>query len=736
MGLILGSEQLAALVNQPLNTLSTRRTPIKVAMLSLPPRTQSLLEYFFANAGRASFSVAVEEQAETAIFDLDTAGSREHWGLFYGRTGKPGIALAVKPQDVPGALWVQKPVTPAALLAAAATLQAGHLGVSKAPAPVPAALDEGMSPPSADTQPTPAALPTRAVENFTPIEAATLAPASAEPAPSAAENPSDASSGSLTRASSTRVPAEPPGSADPAASVASVAGGVVDPTAQGNEDPLGSMLASAAAQMPIADIDPARLAAALTPAPVAQTHVDESKSADGEVPPAVVDPTTTSPVSSGPTVAPAAVPMPPANGGFRGMLRRLFGGSTGSTSARHVAAEPRRADTAATGDTTAKATDRAAKRSDEVKDAAGRDELSPAGWPDADSTWTTPSQLPEDVSTLEADVPIQPATPAQSLSELSDTPRVDPGAPVSSGSQPEDVVQVQAHLPDAPPVSETLAATADVQHTDPSEPAVDQHEVEAPASAIKLTFLDVEPAPAVHATTTPVAAQAASAIATPSVEQAPAVEGTPAAGIFDPEACLIGPLREAFMVAAKWQVPTQFECALGPVVVDAERNEAHLGFGFEQMVALAAQPLGKRGKVHTLSAGEYTRFKQRTEGGSLTRVRLDDLLWRVGIACGQGRLPARTERGRTVFLSQWPNLTRLMALPQAPRVAALWALRGASVNETVALLSIKPRDVVDFYNGAWALNLVTEDGHHVKRALRKNARNRGLLTRLIGWLRR
>ena len=90
MGLILGSEQLAALVNQPPNTLHARRTPIKVAMLSLPPRTQSLLEYFFANAGRASFSVAVEEQAETAIFDLDTAGSREHWGLFHSRTGRPG----------------------------------------------------------------------------------------------------------------------------------------------------------------------------------------------------------------------------------------------------------------------------------------------------------------------------------------------------------------------------------------------------------------------------------------------------------------------------------------------------------------------------------------------------------------------------------------------------------------------------------------------------------------------
>lgn len=736
MGLILGSEQLAALVNQPLNTLSTRRTPIKVAMLSLPPRTQSLLEYFFANAGRASFSVAVEEQAETAIFDLDTAGSREHWGLFYGRTGKPGIALAVKPQDVPGALWVQKPVTPAALLAAAATLQAGHLGVSKAPAPVPAALDEGMAPPSVDTSPAPAALPPSAVQSPAPLEAASLAPARAEPAPPVAENLSDASSGPLTPATSNEPPAEPPGSADSVATDATAAEGLVDSTAPANADPLGSMLASAAAQMPVADIDPARLAAALTPAPVAPTHADEPQPADVEVPPAVVEPTTTSPASSSPTVTPAAAPLPSATGGFRGMLRRLFGGSTGATPARHAAAEPRPAGAAATSDTAAKSADRAAKRSDEAKDEAGRGEHPPAGWPDADSTWTTPSQLPEEVSTLEADAPSQPTTQAVSLAALADTPRADAAATAPSASQPEDVVEAQARPADESHMSDTLAANAGAHDPDPTAPAVEQQEVEAPASAIKLTFLDVEPAPAVQATTTPVTAPAAPVTPTPSVDRSPTVDTTPAAGMFDPEACLIGPLREAFMVAAKWQVPTQFECALGPVVVDAERNEAHLGFGLEQMVALAAQPLGKRGKVHTLSAGEYTRFKQKAEGGSLTRVRLDDLLWRVGIACGQGRLPARAERGRTVFLSQWPNLTRLMALPQAPRVAALWALRGASVNETVALLSIKPRDVVDFYNGAWALNLVTEDGHHVKRALRKNARNRGLLTRLIGWLRR
>ena len=125
---------------------SKLQTRLKVALLSLPPRTQAVLDFFFSSSGRSSFAPSGEEVADVAIFDFDTLESRLHWEAFRARSGRPGIALSTQPQQVEGAVWVHKPVTPASLLAAAADLRAGRLGApvaapdaAEAPAAVPAA---------------------------------------------------------------------------------------------------------------------------------------------------------------------------------------------------------------------------------------------------------------------------------------------------------------------------------------------------------------------------------------------------------------------------------------------------------------------------------------------------------------------------------------------------------------------------------------------------------------------
>jgi hypothetical protein len=206
---------------------------------------------------------------------------------------------------------------------------------------------------------------------------------------------------------------------------------------------------------------------------------------------------------------------------------------------------------------------------------------------------------------------------------------------------------------------------------------------------------------------------------------------------FDPEKYLVGMLREAFLVATKWEVPTQFDCGAGFMVVDAERNELHSSLDEAEMQALASAPLTRRSKVQTLSNLDYARFKQALQdSGKAQCGRLDDGIWRAALWGSAGRLPAGTNPARTVFLRQWPNLTRLTPTPQAPRLAALWALRGGNVLDSCRQFNLEQRHVIGFYNGVWALNLITDDGSFARRTQRKGARNRGLLTRLLGWLRR
>lgn len=201
---------------------------------------------------------------------------------------------------------------------------------------------------------------------------------------------------------------------------------------------------------------------------------------------------------------------------------------------------------------------------------------------------------------------------------------------------------------------------------------------------------------------------------------------------YEPADHLIGALREAWQVGNKWRVPTHFELPQGKVVVDSSQGRVYIDFDRALLAQIWTQPLPRRPKTRTLNRQESREFDAvLAEPSNL--LRLDQLLWRGGMLSSAGRLPVGVDPTRTVYLKHWPNFTRLERTPSAVRMAALWATRGASIVETAKLVNLPQRQVIAFYNGMLALDLVTEDGSHIRRAQRKN-QNRGLLTRLLGWL--
>jgi hypothetical protein len=201
---------------------------------------------------------------------------------------------------------------------------------------------------------------------------------------------------------------------------------------------------------------------------------------------------------------------------------------------------------------------------------------------------------------------------------------------------------------------------------------------------------------------------------------------------YEPADHLIGALREAWQVGSKWRVPTHIELPLGRIVVDTAQGRVHCEFDPAKLATLWTTPLAKRPKTRTLNRQEAREFDAvLAQPGTL--LRLDQLLWRGGMLTGAGRLPAGVDVTRTVYLKHWPNFTRIERTPHSVRMAALWATRGASIVETAKLAGVPQRQVVAFYNGLAALDLITEDGSHIRRAQRKQ-QNRGLLTRLLGWL--
>ncbi len=476
---------------------------LKVALLSLPPRTQAVLEFFFTSTGRASFAPSSENSADVAVFDVDTVESMQRWNEFHSRTSKPGIALSVTPHQIDGAVWVQKPVTPAALLAAAASLNAGkwyRADGSGTPAAKPGAAPEPVS----------------VKPNFDRFVASAPVQAPPPPAPPAVEPP--------------RAPARP----DFGGLMRQVLSTPADPTA-----------APAATPVPEPVVTPPQ-------APVAPEVVQSP-----------VDPT------------PAAATAEPAHGAAGHEAHAAHGGEHG-----HHAAH---------------------------------------------------AEAPHlDVAELEK----------QDEALLCGTR--------------EDVSAVQ------------LASDTNLR--------------------------------------------------------------------YDPNQYLIAALKEAYLVSAKWRVPTQFEVSAGVIVVDTLQNLVYLDFDEAQLTAMYRQRMAKRPKTRVVSAGDFAKMRPRFETqGSV--VRADSLLWRAAMLTAEGRLPSGVSPDRPIYLKQWPNMTRLQRTPHSLRIAAAWAIKGASIEATARLLNIPQRHVFAFYNAALELDLVTEDGSHIHRARsNKGPRNRGLLTRLFNWL--
>ncbi|WP_293993975.1 hypothetical protein [Sphaerotilus sp.] len=202
---------------------------------------------------------------------------------------------------------------------------------------------------------------------------------------------------------------------------------------------------------------------------------------------------------------------------------------------------------------------------------------------------------------------------------------------------------------------------------------------------------------------------------------------------YDPAQHLVGVLKDAYLVSCKWQVPTHLDSTAGRITVDGTTNLIYCEFNAEQLAALVGKPLDKRPKTRAFSRQEFADLQGTLEKKALVQ-RLDHVLWQTALETSAGRLPVGVDPVAPVYLKHWPNLTRLHRTPHALRIAALWTTRGAGLLETALTLKIAQRHVFAFYNAALALDLITEDGAQVRRAQRKTKNNRGLLTRLFGWL--
>lgn len=119
---------------------------------------------------------------------------------------------------------------------------------------------------------------------------------------------------------------------------------------------------------------------------------------------------------------------------------------------------------------------------------------------------------------------------------------------------------------------------------------------------------------------------------------------------------------------------------------------------------------------------------------------IDALLWKVTLWSSRGRLPMGASTNVAVGLRQWPNLTRLFAIPEFVRIAALWSTTPLTIPRTVDTLNIDYGYVCAFFSACHALDLLQiHDTDYIQGVSKDNVSKKdsksGILRRLLRRLR-
>ncbi len=84
----------------------------------------------------------------------------------------------------------------------------------------------------------------------------------------------------------------------------------------------------------------------------------------------------------------------------------------------------------------------------------------------------------------------------------------------------------------------------------------------------------------------------------------------------------------------------------------------------------------------------------------------EQMLWKMAAWTYRGKLPLDTQLHERVYLRHWPNLTRLLELPDAMRISALLLEQPMSLPRVAEALGIPQRHVFAYYTAALAIGLV------------------------------
>ncbi len=173
--------------------------------------------------------------------------------------------------------------------------------------------------------------------------------------------------------------------------------------------------------------------------------------------------------------------------------------------------------------------------------------------------------------------------------------------------------------------------------------------------------------------------------------------------IYNPANYLQGHIQKAYRLAQETNRNVSVKGPWRPIIIIPETREIWVEQSHAHLYALSVMPVRAEDvTIKVLNKGQSPPEK----GGSVQHIEF--FLWKLAMRTARGRIPIETDLRAPVYLSHWPNLSRLMPIQHGLRIAALWANQPVSLMETATMLNIAPKYVFSFYSVANALGLVKQ----------------------------
>jgi hypothetical protein len=176
---------------------------------------------------------------------------------------------------------------------------------------------------------------------------------------------------------------------------------------------------------------------------------------------------------------------------------------------------------------------------------------------------------------------------------------------------------------------------------------------------------------------------------------------------FKLEDYFVGILRQAYLLAKQQQSLVIITGLWHPITIFPETNQIYIEMSERQIKSICAVTL----KASLINTNDVTIKPLSAKEALLVCPRhknyqtLDRLLWKLALWTAHGRLPQELPLDSPLYLSGWPNLTRLEKIPEVLRICACWVLHPRTIINLTELLDIPQRYIFSIITASYILGM-------------------------------